>query len=148
MLFFFDYLRSALAVSLGMLLTKIPKLPQNRKWVAWVILMPVAILIFHIVYQRLASDEKLYEALLDIVLYPILIYATFNIDFHLPVFNYIGALSFGLYAFQCPARLLANTVTVDPWIPFVLIVALTLIEDTAKRIIKHKKGRIIGVTGT
>ena len=146
-LFFFDYLRSALAVSLGMLLTRIPKFPNNRKWICWMILIPVAITIFVIVFLRLAKDERFYEALLDIVLYPILIYVTFNIDFHSPILNYIGGLSFGIYAFQCPARLLSETVDISAWIPFALIFVLALTEDTVKRILTYRKGKINAVGG-
>ena len=142
LLFFFDYLRSVLAISLGMLLTKIPRLSTKNKWINWVVLVPVAIAIFVIVFLRLAKDEKFYEALLDVVLYPILIYVTFQIDFNFSIFNYLGGLSFGMYAFQCPARLLSDTIDVNPWIPFVLIFALALIEDTAKRIIKYRKGKV------
>ena len=143
LLFFFDYLRSVLAISLGMLLTKIPSF-SKRKWVCWVVLVLVAITIFVIVFLGLARDSKFYEALLDIVLYPILICVTFNVNCNLHIFNYLGGLSFGMYAFQCPARLLLVTVYVNPWIPFVLIFVLALIDDAAKRIIKHQKCKAIG----
>ena len=49
-LFFFDYLRSALAVSLGMLVAHAPKIEFKNKKIWWLFLLPVASIIFYIVF--------------------------------------------------------------------------------------------------
>ena len=138
-LFFFDYLRSALAVALGILLGKLPKIVLKRKWVWWLILIPIVSIVFVIVFRRLAQYEKGYEALLDLVLYPILIYVSFRIEFNFPIFNYLGGLSFGLYAYQCPGRMLWGFGISDRWFVFFVIIGLALIDDTIKRIVKYIK---------
>lgn len=139
-LFLFDYVRSALAVSLGMLIAKIPAMKIKRKWILWIMITLIAATTFIIIFFRMAQDERIYEALLNLILYPILIYLTFNIDFHFPIFNYLGGLSFGIYAFQCPARLAAAFGASNKWIPFAIIIGLTLIYDLVKRIYKKVKG--------
>ena len=138
-LFFFDYIRSASAVSLGMLTAKIPKLSFRRKFISPLLLLPVAIATFLVVYNGLAEDSVAYEALLDLLLYPTLIYITFGIEFHFALFDYLGALSFGIYAFQCPARLVAYIGVPSKWIPFGIIIIAAVAEDLIKRIIKAKK---------
>ena len=131
-LFYFDYIRSTSAVSLGLLVAIIPKLPLRQKNILWFVLAPLILVVFGIVFYRLAKDNVLWEALLDLVLYPLLIYITFHIEFHFVPFNLLGALSFGIYAFQCPARLLACIGTPSPWIPFTLIFVLTIVEYLIK----------------
>ena len=49
------------------------------------------------------GEVKLVEIILDVLLYPALVYLTFQVDVKNKVMNYLGALSFGFYAFQCPA---------------------------------------------
>lgn len=141
-LFFFDYIRSPLAVGLGILIARIPKIEIKHKWLWWAMLVPIVAATFIIVFLRLAKDQRLFEAILDLVLYPILIYVTFNIDFHFGIFDYFGGLSFGIYAYQCPARLVANLGVSNRWIPFILIFVLTLFDDIIKRVhrsLKNKK---------
>ncbi len=139
-LFYFDYIRSTAAVSLGMLMAKIPKLNFKHKAISWVILLPIAAAIFYIIYNSLAKYYIQYEAILDLVLYPWLIYVAFGIDFHFAPFDYLGALSFGIYAFQCPARLLAFIGMPSDWIPFGVIFAAAITDDMIRRIVRrHKK---------
>ncbi len=145
-LFFFDYIRSAIAVSLGMLIARIPKIEFKHKVVWWIALVPVATAIFYIVFNKLATVAWFggfmgIEAILNLILYPTLIYITFNIDFHFAIFDYLGGLSFGIYAFQCPARLVANIYVDNRWIPFVLIFILAIGEDTIKRILNIYKDK-------
>lgn len=145
-LFFFDFIRSAIAVSLGMLVARIPKFEVKRKIVWWIALVPVAFAIFYIVFHKLATVAWFggfmgIEAILNLILYPALVYITFNIDFHFSIFNYLGALSFGIYAFQCPARLIDAIGVPSRWIPFALIFVLAIGEDAIKRIIKHFRNK-------
>ena len=138
-LFFFDYARSSSAISLGILFRKLPKINFKRKALVWLLLLPVLCSTLYIVVFGLAKDSKLFEAILDLILYPLLIYITFNIDFRFSLFNYLGGLSFGIYAFQCPARLVANLGVGNRWIPFLLIIVMAVGEDIIKRLIKYHK---------
>ena len=55
------------------------------------------------------------------------------------VLNYLGALSFGLYAFQCPADLLRLLGVDSIYLLLGLIVGLSFLEDIIKRLVKRKK---------
>ena len=138
-LFFFDYIRSTASISLGMLIAKLPKPAFKSKALSWIILLSIAITTLLVVFFGLAEDNVAYEALLDVVLYPALIYLTFAVEFHFAPFNYLGALSFGIYAFQCPARLMAHIGMPSPWIPFVFVFVAAITEDVIKRLIRKRK---------
>lgn len=145
-LFLFDYIRSAIAVSLGILIAHIPKFQVRHKFIWWIVLIPVAAAIFYIVFYKLATVALFgwfmgIEAILNLILYPALIFIAFNIDFNCSMFNYLGALSFGIYAFQCPARLVDAIGVPSRWIPFALIFILAIGEDSIKRIVKHFRNK-------
>lgn len=145
-MFYFDYIRSTASISLGILIAKLPQPKFKKKFILPLLLLPVVAATFTIIYLGLAVEQVKYEALTDLVLYPILIYLSFGIDLHFAPFDYLGSLSFGIYAFQCPARLVAFIGVPSRWIPFCLIFVLTLVENTAKRIImayKKKKNNTL-----
>lgn len=81
------------------------------------------------------------EAILDLLLYPALIYLTFGLRVSSRPLDYLGALSFGLYAFQCPADLLRLFGVSNNYILLSLIVLLAILEDAAKRLWRHRRGR-------
>ena len=136
-LFFFDYIRSTSSISLGLLLAKIPQPKKLPMWSRWLFLAPVAVAIFLILYYQRAVYYVEYEALLDLVLYPLLIYITFSIDIHFIPFDFLGAISFGIYAYQCPARLVAFLGVPSRWIPFLLIIALTFIDYFVRLLVRR-----------
>ena len=137
-LFFFDYIRSTSAISLGILVALVPRLKLRQVWL-WTLVVPLGALIFYIIYARLAVTVRAYEALLDLILYPLLVYLTFQIDFHFAPFNLLGALSFGIYAFQCPARLVQYLGVPSPWIPFGIIFALSILDCLARALIARRR---------
>lgn len=138
-LFFFDYARSASAISLGILFAKIPKIKCRRRELIWILLIPIALATFIIVFWGLAENDRGFEALLDLILYPALIYFTFNVDFSFSPFNYLGGLSFGIYAFQCPARLVYTLGIGNRWTAFLIIIVMAVGEDLIKHFIQHRK---------
>ncbi len=140
-LFFFDYIRSTASVSLGILIAKIPKLKVKRSSILYLLLLPIVVVTFLIIYYRLAEEIVVYEALLDLILYPLLLYVTFQIDFHFALFDFLGALSFGIYAFQCPARLMVYIGVPSRWIPFFLIFFLTFIDYFVRFYIEKRKAQ-------
>ena len=138
------YVRAAATISLGMLLSKLPKIEIKHKWVVWILLVPVQALCFIIVCFHLGNLDwfggfRGVEFILDNLLYPVLIYLTFNVSVSSKLLNYLGALSFGLYAFQCPADLLRLLGLDNRYILLLIIVALTVAEDLIKRLIKMRK---------
>ncbi len=136
-LFYFDYIRSTASVSLGMLMAKLPKPAPKHKITPWITLIPIALATFMIIYLSLAKTDVRYEAILDLLLYPLLIYVAFGIDLHFAPFNYLGGISFGIYAFQCPARLIKHLGEPDSWLPFVLIILLAVLYNMIARVVKY-----------
>lgn len=137
----FDYIRSFAAVSLGILLAKVPKLQIKHKVIWWLVLIPILASVVCIVRYYLADIQWFggfwgVEAILDLILYPLLIYVSFRIDFNFPIFNYLGALSFGIYAYQCPARMLWGFGIYDKWMIFAVIIVMSVSDDFIKRIVK------------
>ena len=138
------YVRAFATISLGMLLSKLPKIEIERKWIAWVILIPVQAMCFVIVCFHLGNVDwfggfRGVEFILDNLLYPALIYLTFNVSISSNVLDYLGALSFGLYAFQCPADLFRLLGISNVYILLLIIVTLAVTEDVVKRTVKRKR---------
>lgn len=146
--FFYEWglVRAFSTISLGMILSKAPTLKLKRKWPIVAALIPVQLGCLCIVAHELGNVDwfggfRGIELILDFVLYPALIYLTLQLEVNSPFLAYLGALSFGLYAFQCPADLIRTLGVANRYVLLSVIVALTLIEDGAKRVwrIRAKK---------
>ena len=139
------YIRGAASIPIGILIALIPKINLKRKWITLVSLIPIIAACFYIVFYQLGNFElggvRVIEILLDVILYPALIYLSFCLDFKCKFFNYLGALSFGLYAFQCPADLFRLLGATNLWFLFGFILIATLLEDGGKRIYKHYRNK-------
>lgn len=145
LLYSFGYARGASTIPLGILIAMLPKWKPRRKWLILLPLVPVFSACFCIVCFNLGNVEwfglRIPELILDNILYPSLIYLSFCLEFKSKFFSYLGALSFGLYAFQCPADLFRTLGVKSLWILFGFILAATLLEDGIKRILKHKRNK-------
>lgn len=126
--------RAYSAITIGMLLSYIPKI-KNVKWY-WI--WPLVI-VFTIVciYPSIYWSGKVYEYILDILLYPALIYFTLHINLHSKVLNYLGGLSFGIYAFQAIPLCFRDFMTLSNAECFLIVIVVTILYDIAVRIIKH-----------
>jgi len=138
------YVRAFATISLGMLLAKLPEIKIKRKWIIWILLIPVQALCFIIVCLHLGNVEWFggfmgVEFILDNLLYPALIYLSFNVSVSSRILDYLGGLSFGLYAFQCPADLLRLLGVDNRYLLLGFIVGLSIAEDLIKRMAKKKK---------
>lgn len=131
--------RALMGISIGMLLSYIPPL-KIKKCFIWMLLIPIQIAIIYILTFGIGHD-MIIEKLLHIFLYPLLIYLTFQLEIDNKFFNYLGSLSFGLYAFQCVARPLPLFGLENVWILFGIIVLLTLLEDALKRYLKYNENK-------
>ena len=140
------HVRAAESISLGMLLARVPQLNIRRKWIGWVLLAPIAAACFLVVCFHLGNVEWWggfmgVELILDCILYPALIYLTFNVKLESRVLNYLGSLSFGLYAFQCPMDLARLLGLENRYILLGSIVALAIAENLIKRILQKRKNK-------
>ena len=136
-------IRALSELSLGILLAYLPMLRLKKRWPILPLIALVGACCLAIVFFGLGDKEiygiKWVEMILDLILYPALVYLCFSFTLKSRWMSYLGALSFGLYAFQCPADLLRELGLGNVYILFAIIVILTLIEDGAKRIIKARK---------
>lgn len=135
------HIRGASSIPMGILVAMLPKWSPKHRWVIWIPLIPIFACCFAIVCFNLGNTEwfglRIPELILDNVLYPALIYLSFCLEFKCGFFTYLGALSFGLYAFQCPADLTRTLGVSSQPILFGIILAATIIEDGGKRICKY-----------
>lgn len=131
------YFRAASTLSLGILIGRIPKLQLKKKWPIWIMLVPVITACFTVVCFGLGDvlwgEVKVIEIILDVVLYPALVYLTFQLDVKSRWMNYLGALSFGLYAFQCPADFLRNLGIGNRFVWFTFILVASITEERIKK---------------
>ena len=141
----FSYTRGGSALSIGILLSYLPPLQSKKKWWLWCVVAVLQAITFVVVANQWSlvsvNGVNAVEAVMVFMLYPALVYFTFQISFQNKVLNYLGALSFGLYAFQCPADLLRGWGVNDVYILFVFIVLASVLEDAGKRLWRLRKKR-------
>ena len=142
-LYSWGYVRGASSIPMGIFLASLPKI-KNK----WVVIPSLAVTIaacFAIICYGWADvtwgGYKIPELILDNALYPALIYLTFCLRLESKALSYLGGLSFGLYAFQCTADMVRNTGVNKTWVLFAIILTLTLIEDSGKRIYRCLRAR-------
>lgn len=140
--FFFSwgYFRAFSAMSCGILISFIPQIKMRRKWILWI---PLSCVMLYILKIFLFNFTFVEEEILDYLLYPALIYLTFQFDISNAVLNYLGALSFGLYAYQSIPRLINILGYDNTWVSFAIILSLTIITDLVKRLLKRNKNKCI-----
>lgn len=129
------YFRAFSAMSLGVLISFLPSIKFKKQWLLWIPLVCVQALVLRMLLFEFTFIE---EELLNLVLYPSLIYLTFQLPIQNKVFGYLGALSFGLYAYQSVSRYVWALNYYNPWVFFAIIVVLTILTDLIKRMIKNK----------
>ena len=133
--------RAGMGISCGMLLSYIPKLKLKSKILPAALTTVFGIASALILVMYYANDLAV-ETILDLIIYPGLIYFTFNLNVGSKLLDYLGALSFGLYAFQCVIRPLEVLGVGSVPVYFAIIVGLTLIEDAVKRIARAHKAKL------
>ena len=130
------YFRSFSSMSAGVLVSYLPKYKPKRRFLA---LIPLFVAQAWALRMLLFGFVRVEEVLLDIVVYPALIYFSFNVEVHSSVLNYLGSLSFGLYAYQCVTRFLESVGFGNEWLYFIIILTLTVVTDLIKRLNKRRK---------
>ena len=130
------YFRAFSAMSLGILISYIPPIKIKRKWILIIPLVCVSALILKMFLFEFTFIE---DEILNLVLYPAFIYLTFQFNVHIAAFNYLGALSFGLYAYQSVTRVIETCGYENTWVFFAIILTLSVLTDLVKRIIKLRK---------
>lgn len=143
MFYSWGYFRAFSAMSLGILISYIPPIKIKRKWILIIPLVCVWVLILRMFLFDFTFIE---DEILNLVLYPALIYLTFQFNVHSVVFNYLGSLSFGLYAYQSITRVMEISGYNNTWVFFAIILTLSVLTDMVKRIVKvqKQKTKVVG----
>ena len=123
-------------MSLGVLLSYIPPIKIKKPLL---LLIPLLVVWGYVLRIMLFDFTFIEEEILDLLIFPSLIYLSFQMPIHCKVLNYLGALSFGLYAYQTVARLMYILGYENTWIYIVVIAGLTVFTDGILRLIRHLK---------
>lgn len=129
-------------VSLGVLISYIPKVNLKTKFVNfnWIITGLLFVIILYLSY--LPKENLISEYFLVLLLIPMLIYFTNTLNVNCIFLNFLGSLSFGLYAYQCVLRVLEFYIPLAQYLLFLILVALVLIDKLIIKIytkFKNKK---------
>lgn len=115
--------RGMSAVSLGVLLSFIPKVELKIKQVN-VNGVIVAILFAIVAYLAyLPKSDMTCEYLLVFLLMPMLVYFTSTLNINCKLFDFLGSLSFALYAYQCVLRVIRMCVELPQHYLFLMLIA-------------------------
>jgi len=138
-LFSWGWFRAFSAMSLGVLISYLPKIQIKRKWL---LLIPLLLACGFALKCLLADFSFIEEEILDLVAYPMIIYFTFHFDVHVKALNYLGSLSFGLYAFQNVTRFMGALGYENAMVSFIIILTLTVFTDLLTRILRSGKKKV------
>ena len=145
LLYSWGEIRSMSSLPMGIFIAMLPKIKRKYNFITVILLVLVFALCFCIVCFGLGDTEwlgiRIPELILDNLLYPALVYLTFCLNFRCSLFSYLGALSFGIYAFQCPADLMRTLGVSNSYILFGFIVLASVLEDAGKRIYRYRHYR-------
>jgi len=113
-------LRGIAGVFLGYLLMHIPKIENQmaRKMLALSSFAAVIFISFTVIFP--------FKEQILLALFALAIYALFQIEFSFPLFNFLGAISFGLYVFQTMGSTLRNTGVAEPLVTLLVIIAMSV----------------------
>ena len=138
MFYSWGYFRGFSAMSAGILISFIPKIKIKKQWLVWI---PLACIWLLILKMFLFDFSFVEDEILNFVLYPALVYFSFQLTISNKVFNYLGSLSFGLYAYQSIPRFIEALGYENVWVSFTIILFCALTTDLIKRYIKHRKSK-------
>ena len=130
------WFRAISAMSLGILISYIPSIKLKHQWLLYIPLVFVWLYIGRMLFFDYSFIE---EEILNLAVFPALIYLTFQLSFHNRVLNYLGGISFGLYAYQHVPRLMRVLNIGNEWIYFVTVLGLAILTDLVMRIIRYLK---------
>lgn len=115
-------------VSLGALISLIPQVNWkikfvNLNWIITALLFAITILLAYLPKTNFTS-----EYLLIFLLMPALIYFTNTLQVNSKILNFLGSLSFGLYAYQCVLRIIEFYIPMAQYWLFLILIGLVLLD--------------------
>ncbi len=137
------FLRALVGMGIGILIALVPKNNWKIKNfnVNWLItlLLTVGTIVFACFCAYIPGREHIFI----LVLFPSLVYFATCVDAHISVFDYLGGLSFGLYAYQTICRVLEQVGAMNEnehrIYFFLIIVGMSVLDDLIKRAVRKYK---------
>ena len=121
------------AVSLGVLLSYIPKISLKIKALNINAIITASLFFCVLFLAYLPKNNLICEYLLVFIFIPLLIYFTSTTNVKCKLFDFLGSLSFAIYAYQCVLRIIRMTSSIPrAWYLVILIVLVT-----ADKLIAH-----------
>ena len=137
-------LRAFASMPLGMLFALIPHLPESigsklRSFGAVLGFVAAGTLALSIIAAPDKTQNMIY--ILVIVGYPALLYFANQIQISIGVLNWLGTLSFPIYAFQCILRVIGELGVENPTHHFIIITVLVLSYSAITTVIAKQKAK-------
>lgn len=138
--------RSIAMMPLGMLASLIPPIKikkdnltdeKKSSLLSLAIFIPVALYSLWVISKSEKSDAEIY--ILAVILYPALLYFANGVKFSNSFLNWLGSLSFPIYAFQCILRVIEAAGLTDGALLFIILTVLVLTFSLWEGISKAKK---------
>ena len=132
--------RSTAAMPLGIFASLIPQISskeKNKRWIVWIGVIFSALICLNIIAL---PNKNLFSSYILVVLgYPSLIYFVNQIHINNKFLNWLGSLSFPIYAFQCILRVI-ETCGFDnqTWL-FIILMLMVLSYSLTMCVLKRKK---------
>ena len=127
------------AVSLGVLLSYIPKIELKVRKINFNLILTALIFGAVAYLSFLPKDNLVCEYLLVFILMPMLIYFTNTLKVNIKVLNFLGSLSFPIYAYQCVLRVIRMLHEIPSYWLMVILLCLVAADVLIKLIYKRYK---------
>ena len=135
----FGVARGLGAVSLGVLISLIPKKIFKIKKFNFNLLLTILILAATLILAYLPKNNLISEYFLVLLLMPALIYFTSTLNISSKFLNFLGSLSFPLYVYQCVLKVLKTYFTLNQVWWFVILISLVILSKIITCFIHHKR---------
>ena len=137
-------LRGFSGIGIGILLSQVPKLNLKFRKFDFSILVSAVLIVGTFLVAMYARYIPFHNHMFVLILFPALLYFANCIeDGHISVFNYLGSLSFGMYAYQTLNRLLEDFGCLndkkDNVALFSIVMGLSILDNLVRRIVRHYK---------
>ncbi len=133
--------RSIISIPIGMFAALIPPVKtESREKITKLIIAILFVIIFLccLVITSLPDKGEVLPYVLVIICYPALIYFANQINCHSRFLNWLGSLSFPIYAFQCIVRVIEAFGLTDNTVLFCILIGLVLIYSFLTEFFKAK----------
>lgn len=128
-------------VCLGVLISYIPKLNLKVKFFNFNWLITFVLFCASVCLACLPKPNLISEYFLVLLLLPMLIYFTNNLNVNCKFLNFLGSLSFGLYAYQCVIRVIEHYAPIAQYWLFAILIGLVLIDKLIICLFKYFKNK-------